>query len=340
MAKAYQFRLTDQDYKRFELMAQIENEYLDQGYRLIAGVDEAGRGPLAGPVTVAACILNPADPIYGLNDSKKLTPKRRDYLYEQIKSRAIAYAVVMVPVESIEQFNILGATKQGMVEAILKLESRPQIVLLDQVRLQDERLPAQRSFIKGDARSNSIAAASILAKVSRDRCMAEYDKTFPGYNFAGHKGYGTESHYQALKELGPCPIHRLSFLNKLKLGQTRVDSGKAKGDIGEKAVATNLGGLGYRLLEHNFWLKHHTEIDLIMIKGQRLAIIEVKARRGNDFEDQAIAALDADKVRRIKHLAEYYVTSRQLEVDDLVFLLASVQLDEHGGVSKIKYFNF
>lgn len=340
MARAYTFRLTDQDYERFETMSLIEKEYLAQNYRFIAGVDEAGRGPLAGPVAVAACILNPADPIYGLNDSKKLTPKRRDYLYEQIKSRAIAYAVVLVPVDRIEQSNILEATKEGMVEAILQLKPQAQIVLLDQVRLQNQGLPAQRSFIKGDSRSNSIAAASILAKVSRDRCMAEYDKVFPGYDFASHKGYGTRAHYQALKELGPCPIHRLSFLHKLQLGRSRPSSDKNKGNLGEKAVAADLKGRGYRLVDHNFWLKHYTEIDLIMGKGKRLAIVEVKTRTGEEFEDRAINALDDNKARRIKQLAEYYIASRNLDIDDLVFLLATVQLDQEGRLQKIKYFNF
>ena len=195
---------------RVKAMFRYEDEARNEGLNIIAGVDEAGRGPLAGPVSVAAVILPEGLVIPKINDSKKLSEKVRDELYDEIMAKAVSVKQVFVDERTIDRVNILQATMNGMYEAIFALEPQPNKVLLDAVKL--ENLPmASLSLIKGDAKSASIAAASIIAKVSRDRLMDEYDKKYPEYGFAGHKGYGTGSHIEAIRKYGPCPIHRLSF---------------------------------------------------------------------------------------------------------------------------------
>ena len=195
---------------RVKAMYRYEDEARNEGLTVIAGVDEAGRGPLAGPVSVAAVILPEGLIIPKINDSKKLSEKVRDELYDEIMAKAVSVKQVFVDERTIDRVNILQATMNGMYEAIFALEPQPDKVLLDAVKL--ENLPmASLSLIKGDAKSASIAAASIIAKVSRDRLMDEYDKKYPEYGFAGHKGYGTGSHIEAIRKYGPCPIHRLSF---------------------------------------------------------------------------------------------------------------------------------
>lgn len=194
-------------------MFDYENKFLDKGYKFIAGVDEAGRGPLAGPVVVACVMmpLNKDDLIEGVNDSKKLSPKKRDDLYDKIIHKAICYSVSIVDHKTIDEINILQATKKGMCECINNMEKTPDIVFVDAVgglEVNAEILP----IIHGDALSYSIACASILAKVTRDRLMLEYDKLYPQYNFKKHKGYGTAEHIKLLKEFGKCPIHRDSFI--------------------------------------------------------------------------------------------------------------------------------
>ncbi|QVL49879.1 MAG: ribonuclease HII [Thiocapsa sp.] len=176
----------------------------------VAGVDEAGRGPLAGPVSAAAVILDPARPIQGLDDSKKLTPARRDALDLEIRERALAWAVAWASAEEIDRINILQASMLAMQRAVAALSIRPRRVLVDGNRCPDVGCEA-RAVIGGDGLVPSIGAASILAKVARDRLMCELDRTFPGYGFAGHKGYPTRAHIEALRRLGPCPEHRRSF---------------------------------------------------------------------------------------------------------------------------------
>lgn len=189
----------------------LEDEARSMGFRLIAGVDEVGRGCLAGPVVAAACILDLDGEIPdGLDDSKKLSEKRRFALDEVIREKAIAFAIAEVPAEVIDEINILEATKRAMTTAINLLAPPCDFLLIDAVTLKDVATP-QRSIIKGDATSLSIAAASILAKNHRDRLMHDLDSVYPGYGFAGHVGYGTKVHYEALSRLGPSPIHRLSF---------------------------------------------------------------------------------------------------------------------------------
>lgn len=177
---------------------------------LAAGVDEVGRGPLAGDVVAAAVILDPENPIEGLNDSKKLTEKRRDVLFEEIQNKAISWSVARADVSEIDTLNILHASMLAMKRAVETLAVTPEHVLVDGNRLPDWSYPAE-AVVKGDSRVQAIAAASILAKVTRDREMIALDQTYPGYGFAGHKGYPTKVHMEALGQLGPTPIHRRSF---------------------------------------------------------------------------------------------------------------------------------
>lgn len=193
-------------------MFDYENKYLSKGYKLIAGIDEAGRGPLAGPVCVAMVIM-PLDKdsiIEKINDSKKLTEKMREKLYDEIIKKAIAYHIEMVDELTIDTINILNATKLGMLTCINEISTKPDVVLIDAVKLDTDI--ESESIIKGDALSYSIACASILAKVSRDRLMVELDEKYPEYNFKKHKGYGTKEHIENLKKYGKCEIHRNSFI--------------------------------------------------------------------------------------------------------------------------------
>ena len=191
------------------MMLQYERELISKGYKNIAGVDEAGRGPLAGPVVVAAVVMPLDELIDGVNDSKKLSAKKRDTLYELIMQKALCVKTSVISHEIIDDINILNATKRGMTECLDGLE-QADAALIDAVKLQAS-VPTL-SIIHGDALSYSIAAASIIAKVTRDRLMLEYDRQYPQYNFAKHKGYGTAEHIRLLKEYGPCPIHRRSFI--------------------------------------------------------------------------------------------------------------------------------
>ena len=195
-------------------MWEIEDTYYTKGIRLICGVDEAGRGPLAGPVCAAAVILPPHIEIPGLNDSKKLTDKRRRELFPVIQSSALAYGIAFADNREIDEINILQATYLAMERALNMLHMKPEVALIDGNRTKDFGIPVE-TVIKGDARCASIAAASILAKVSRDDLMLEMARRYPEYSFDVHKGYGTKAHYAALEVNGPCEIHRMSFLKKL-----------------------------------------------------------------------------------------------------------------------------
>lgn len=194
---------------------EFESKAVEKGYSLICGVDEAGRGPLAGPVFAAAVILPDGCEIEGLNDSKKLSEKKREQLFDIIKQKAIAYNIASASVEEIENLNILGATFLAMERAVSGLSPAADFALVDGNRLPLQlEIPAQ-TVIGGDAKSFSIAAASVLAKVARDRYICELSEQYPEYNFAKHKGYGTKEHIEALLKYGPCEIHRPSFLKKI-----------------------------------------------------------------------------------------------------------------------------
>ena len=193
---------------------QYENELKEKGYRYICGVDEAGRGPLAGEVYAAAVILKADEIIEGVNDSKKLSEKKRDVLFKTIQEKALAYSVAFASVEEIEEMNILQATLLAMKRAVETLNITPDYAIIDGNKIPNLTVPCQ-AIVKGDAKSMSIASASILAKVSRDRKMKEYALQYPQYGFEKHKGYGTKIHIEALKQYGACAIHRQSFLKNI-----------------------------------------------------------------------------------------------------------------------------
>jgi len=194
-------------------MWEIEDSVFGKGIHAICGVDEAGRGPLAGPVCAAAVILPPHVDLPGLNDSKKLTDKRRRELFPIIKEKAVAYAVAFADEREIDGINILQATFRAMERAVDGLSVKPEYILVDGNKLPMLAVPAE-AVVHGDSLSASIAAASILAKVTRDDLMRKYAEDFPQYGFEVHKGYGTKVHYEALRKHGPCPIHRMTFLKK------------------------------------------------------------------------------------------------------------------------------
>lgn len=201
----------EKELARLEAMREYEDTHAACAY--ICGIDEAGRGPLAGPVVAAAAVLPKDCQIFYLNDSKKLSEKKRDLLFDEIKEKAVAYGIGIVSPQVIDEINILQATYEAMRQAISQLNVIPEILLNDAVTIPGVDI-MQVPIVKGDAKSVSIAAASILAKVTRDRMMMEYDQIYPEYGFAKHKGYGTAAHIAALKEYGPCPIHRRTFIKK------------------------------------------------------------------------------------------------------------------------------
>ena len=194
-------------------MWEIEKEFFSQGVTCICGVDEAGRGPLAGPVCAAAVILPPNLEIPGLTDSKKLSDKKRRELFPLIREQAIAYGIGMASEKEIDEINILQATFLAMERALAQLDVKPELALIDGNREKDFGLPV-KTVVKGDSLSMNIAAASVLAKVTRDDLMVAMAEKYPGYGFEIHKGYGTKAHYAALREKGPSPIHRMTFLKK------------------------------------------------------------------------------------------------------------------------------
>ena len=198
---------------RLEKMLEYEKGLYEKGYEYICGIDEAGRGPLCGPVVAAAVILKKGDKIEGVNDSKKLSEKKREAVYELIKERAVAYSVGIVDEKTIDEINILEATRLAMKKAVEGLEQKAEYALVDAEKKVPIDIP-YTPIIKGDALSESIAAASIIAKVTRDRMVLELDKKYPEYNFAKNKGYGTKEHTDAIKQYGLCPAHRRSFCKK------------------------------------------------------------------------------------------------------------------------------
>ncbi|MCM1130925.1 MAG: ribonuclease HII [Roseburia sp.] len=189
---------------------EFEEKLYDEGYHLICGIDEAGRGPLAGPVVVASCILPPFLRIEGINDSKQISAKKRAELFKVIVKNAIDYKIVFISEKDVDELNIYQATKKGMLEAIRGLKTQPDYVLIDAMPLGELKFPHD-SIIHGDARCASVAAASILAKVTRDEYMEKMDVKYPNYGFKKHKGYGTKAHMEALEKYGPCEIHRKTY---------------------------------------------------------------------------------------------------------------------------------
>ena len=207
--------MKEKEWERLTELKQMEEKIYQMGASSICGIDEAGRGPLAGPVVVGAVILKPDSQIEGINDSKKIAEKKREKLYEQIVEEAICWSVGIVEQKEIDEINILNATKKALHLAVEELQVKPDHILVDALERIDTAGIPYTSVIKGDAKCYSIAAASIIAKVTRDRMMRQWDEVYPMYGFAKHKGYGTAAHIQAIKEYGLCPIHRRSFTKNI-----------------------------------------------------------------------------------------------------------------------------
>lgn len=204
--------MKDKEIERLNELKKIENEiYEKEHVKYICGIDEAGRGPLAGPVVVASVIMKPDSFIEGVNDSKKVSEKKREKLYEQIIEEAVSYSVGIIDQNEIDEINILNATKKGLTESIKGLKVKPERIIVDALDKIDTCGIPYMPIVKGDAKCYSIAAASIIAKVTRDRIMRQWDEVYPMYGFARHKGYGTAVHIAAIKEYGLCPLHRRSF---------------------------------------------------------------------------------------------------------------------------------
>jgi ribonuclease HII len=265
----------------------------------VAGMDEAGRGPLAGPV-VAACVMLPLDePIDGVNDSKKVSPARREKLYDIILDRAVAVGVGRAERAEIDAVNILNATRNAMREAYGKMGAAPELLLVDAV--EGLELPVEtRPMIRGDGVSYSVAAASIVAKVTRDRLMLDLDALYPGYGFAQHKGYGTAEHIEALRKLGPCPEHRETFIGSV-MGPTRKEKGRAGEAMAEKLLLSE----GLTVLERN-WRCPRGELDLVARDGRTLAFVEVKYRETGRY-GRPREAVDRSKQRSLAMLAALYM---------------------------------
>lgn len=203
--------MKEKEIDRLNKLKEIELGFHKQGYKYICGIDEAGRGPLAGPVVVASAIMPEDSMIEGVNDSKKVSEKKRELLYDKILEEAISYSVSIISEKEIDKINILNATKEGLTQSIANLKVRPDLILVDALDKIDTLGIPFKPIIKGDAKVYSISCASIIAKVTRDRIMRELDEIYPLYGFAGHKGYGTAKHIEAIKQFGLCDIHRRSF---------------------------------------------------------------------------------------------------------------------------------
>jgi ribonuclease HII len=282
-----------------ESLLSFDSDAAAAGGAPVAGMDEAGRGPLAGPV-VAACVAMPLDdPIDGVNDSKKLSPGKREKLFPVIMAKALAVGVGRVEHDEIDRINILNATKSAMRQAFSLMGMAPNLLLVDAV--EGLGLPVEtRPMIRGDAMSYNIAAASIVAKVTRDRRMCELDALYPGYGFAKHKGYGSAEHIEALRRLGPCPEHRASFIGGI-MGATRKEKGRAGEAMAEKLLMAE----GLAVLERN-WRCARGELDIIAQDGHILAFVEVKYRESYRY-GLPREAVGKAKQRGIVELAAAYL---------------------------------
>lgn len=208
--------MKEKEIERLTKLKEIEKGLYGKGFKQICGIDEAGRGPLAGPVVVAGVIMPQNSMIEGVNDSKKVSEKKREKLYDLIIEEAISYSVAIIGHDVIDEINILNATKQGLTSVVAGLDVKPDLIIVDALEHINTRGIPYQSIIKGDAKCYNIAAASILAKVTRDRIMRQWDEVYPQYGFISHKGYGTAKHIQAIKEYGICSIHRRSFTKKFE----------------------------------------------------------------------------------------------------------------------------
>lgn len=297
-----------QELARLEEILTYERALWEAGYDLIAGIDEVGRGPLAGPVVAAAVILPKECKIEGVNDSKKLSAKKREELYDVILEKAVSYGIGIVSNERIDEINILQATYEAMRDALSQLSPRAEYILADAVTIPMVSTP-QQGIIKGDAKSMSIGAASIIAKVYRDRLMEAYEDVYPGYGFAANKGYGSAEHIEGIKKLGITPLHRKTFVKNFlpQDGETTTD----KGNRGEALAAQQMEKMGYEILERNFHALKG-EIDIIAKKGTYIVFTEVKYRKNEEMGSPA-EAVNHWKQQHIIRAAKAYIAQNCLE---------------------------
>ena len=290
-------------------MLYLERDLWARGAEHVAGIDEAGRGPLAGPVVAACVVLRHDDAIEGCNDSKKLSAKKREQLYEQIMNRALSVSVGICRHEEIDKINILQATKKAMRQALAEATVSVDAVLIDGNQTLGVH-PHEIAVIGGDGKSASVACASIVAKVTRDRLMAQYDSLYPQYGFAKHMGYGTKAHTQAILACGPCPIHRRSFLKKLYAAAPSPASARATGNVAENAAVEYLLAQGWEILARNYQTRSG-EIDVIAREGQTVVFVEVK-RRSTAAAGSAAQAVTPAKMKKFRQTAESYLAKNGL----------------------------
>ena len=296
-----------QELARLEEILTYERGLWEAGYDLVAGIDEVGRGPLAGPVVAAAVILPKECKIEGVNDSKKLSAKKREDLYDIILEKAVSYGIGVVSNERIDEINILQATYEAMREALSQLKPKAEYILADAVTIPMVSTP-QRGIVKGDAKSMSIGAASIVAKVYRDRMMEAYEEVYPGYGFASNKGYGAAEHIEGIRKQGITPIHRKTFVKNFlpQDGDTATD----KGHRGEVLAAKQMEKMGYEILERNFHALKG-EIDIIAKKENVIVFTEVKYRKNEEMGTPA-EAVNHWKQQHIIRAAKAYIAQKCL----------------------------
>lgn len=306
----------------------------EQNIKLLCGVDEAGRGPLAGDVYAAAVILDPDCKIEGINDSKKLSAKKRELLYDEIKEKAISYCVATASIDEIEEYNILNAAFLAMSRAVNGLSVKPQLALVDGNK--NPKLSVHsRCVVKGDSLSASIASASILAKVERDRYMEEIAKQYPQYMFEKHKGYGTKLHYEMLDKYGASDVHRKSFLKKYF--EQKQNTARDKGDIGEKLAVKFLQKHDFTVLSRNY-SSIYGEIDIIAKKDDTIAFVEVKTRKPESLLLPR-EAVDAKKQQKIIKTALSYMEENNLNLQpsfDVLEIYMPASKEEKAKVNYIK----
>lgn len=302
----------------------------DLGDFLICGVDEAGRGPLAGDVIAAAVILDRSNPIDGINDSKKLSSKKRELLYDKIIENALSYGIGVASVKEIDQINILNATFLAMLRAVQKLHIRPQLAIVDGNHNPTLGIHS-KCFIKGDGKSASIAAASILAKVFRDRYMIEMSRKYTQYQFNKHKGYPTKLHYELIHVNGLCEIHRKSFLNNILLSKHSYNLGKQ----GEIYATNQLVSLGYQILDQNY-LCEHGELDIICKNMDTLICVEVKTRTKGCLQ-LPCEAVNQTKKTKLINTAMHYITKFNMTSYNIRFDVVSIISSSYDKLKVIKY---
>ena len=296
---------------------EYENKLWQAGKQNIAGIDEAGRGPLAGPVVAAAVVFDPdTELIDGVTDSKKITEKRREKLYDLIEQKAKAIGIGIVECDEVDKINILQATHKSMRMAIGRLKLKVDHILVDGRGIPDKIYP-QTAIVGGDRICYSISAASIIAKVYRDRIMREMDTVFPGYGFANHKGYGTQQHLDAIIKLKPCPIHRKSFagVREHVFDLVKLKNSRLLGKYGEDLAAYYLYKKGFQIVQRNFHAGVYGEIDIITKKDDLLCFVEVKTQRRNIYGPPE-SWVDERKMEQLGLIADAYLSQHpELELN-------------------------